>query len=77
MVEMNSVRCMLWVKVKGKKSGPREGNNSIQPYPTFSLSSSPDADPRKRTMLISTAPWLDGLPCQSMTSERRTMGRKG
>lgn len=26
---------------------------------------------RKRTVLISTAPWLDGLPCEPMTPERR------
>lgn len=28
-------------------------------------------DLRKKTMLISNAPWLDGLKCESMTAERR------
>lgn len=28
-------------------------------------------DLRKKTMLISTAPWMDGLKCESMTAERR------
>ena len=28
-------------------------------------------DLRKQTMVISTAPWMDGLNCESMTAERR------